>query len=118
MSTVAQPHAPRRPASSIAAVISVIGEGYSRPVIEGTTSEVLDTFGLGVQAAHLAPALDWIDTITTQPAQALRFRPGPMLIRSRRERVRAARHDRVRAAWRLPRARRRPAAAPRRAASR
>ena len=47
VSTVAQPHAPRRPASSIAAVISVIGEGYSRPVIEGTTSEVLDTFGLG-----------------------------------------------------------------------
>lgn len=47
MSTVAQPHAPRRPASSIAAVISVIGEGYSRPVIKGTTSEVLDTFGLG-----------------------------------------------------------------------
>lgn len=47
MRTVAQPHAPRRPASSIAAVISVIGEGYSRPVIEGTTSEVLDTFGLG-----------------------------------------------------------------------
>lgn len=28
-------------------MISVIGEGYSRPVIEGTTSEVLDTFGLG-----------------------------------------------------------------------
>ncbi|WP_431791948.1 sortase domain-containing protein, partial [Kocuria palustris] len=25
----------------------MIGEGYSRPVIEGTTSEVLDTFGLG-----------------------------------------------------------------------
>lgn len=47
VSTVAQPHAPRRPASSIAAVISVIGEGCSRPVIEGTTSEVLDTFGLG-----------------------------------------------------------------------
>lgn len=47
MSTVAQPHAPRRPASSIAAVISVIGEGYSRPVIEGATSEVFDTLGLG-----------------------------------------------------------------------
>ena len=33
--------------------------------------DLLDTFSLGVQAAHLAPALDWIDTVTTGPAQAL-----------------------------------------------
>lgn len=33
--------------------------------------DLLDTFSLGVQAAHLAPALDWIDTITTAPARAL-----------------------------------------------
>ncbi|RYF82883.1 MAG: amidohydrolase [Comamonadaceae bacterium] len=33
--------------------------------------DLLDTFSLGVQAAHLAPALDWVDTITTAPAQAL-----------------------------------------------
>lgn len=33
--------------------------------------DLLDTFSLGVQAAHLAPALDWIDTVTTGPARAL-----------------------------------------------
>ncbi|WP_225781479.1 amidohydrolase family protein [Xenophilus sp. Marseille-Q4582] len=33
--------------------------------------DLLDTFALGVQAAHLAPALDWIDTVTMGPAQAL-----------------------------------------------
>ena len=33
----------------------------------------LDAFSLGVQAAHLAPALDWIDTITVRPAQALQL---------------------------------------------
>ena len=33
--------------------------------------DLLDAFALGVQAAHLAPALDWIDTITVRPAQAL-----------------------------------------------
>lgn len=33
--------------------------------------DLLDAFGLGVQAAHLAPALDWIDTITVNPARAL-----------------------------------------------
>ena len=33
--------------------------------------DLLETFGLGVQAAHLAPALDWLDAITVSPAQAL-----------------------------------------------
>lgn len=33
--------------------------------------DLLDAFALGVQAAHLAPALDWIDTITANPARAL-----------------------------------------------
>lgn len=35
--------------------------------------DLMDAFALGTQAAHLAPALDWIDTITTQPAQALQL---------------------------------------------
>lgn len=33
--------------------------------------DLLETFGLGVQAAHLAPAGDWLDTITVSPAKAL-----------------------------------------------
>ncbi|MGJ7544960.1 amidohydrolase family protein [Variovorax sp. LT1R16] len=33
--------------------------------------DLLETFGLGVQVAHLAPALDWLDTITLNPARAL-----------------------------------------------
>jgi len=33
--------------------------------------DLLETFGLGVQMAHLAPADDWLDAITTHPASAL-----------------------------------------------
>jgi cytosine deaminase len=33
--------------------------------------DLLETFGLGVQMAHLAPAADWLDTITVSPARAL-----------------------------------------------
>ena len=33
--------------------------------------DLLATWGLGVQVAHLAPPLDWLDTITTAPAAAL-----------------------------------------------
>jgi cytosine deaminase len=33
--------------------------------------DLLETFGLGVQVAHLAPAADWLDAITVSPARAL-----------------------------------------------
>jgi cytosine deaminase len=33
--------------------------------------DLLETFGLGVQMAHLAPAEDWLDAITVAPAKAL-----------------------------------------------
>jgi len=33
--------------------------------------DLVETFGLGVQAAHLAPAMDWLDAITVNPARAL-----------------------------------------------
>ena len=33
--------------------------------------DLLETFGLGVQMAHLTPAADWLDTITLSPARAL-----------------------------------------------
>jgi cytosine deaminase len=33
--------------------------------------DLLETFGLGVQMAHLAPASDWLDAITVNPAKAL-----------------------------------------------
>jgi cytosine deaminase len=33
--------------------------------------DLLETFGLGVQMAHLAPATDWLDAITVSPAKAL-----------------------------------------------
>jgi cytosine deaminase len=33
--------------------------------------DLLDTYCLGVQVAHLAPALDWLDAITTNPARAM-----------------------------------------------
>ncbi|MFC5607288.1 amidohydrolase family protein [Variovorax soli] len=33
--------------------------------------DLLETFGLGVQMAHLAPAGDWLDAVTTHPAAAL-----------------------------------------------
>ncbi len=33
--------------------------------------DLLETFGLGVQMAHLAPALDWLGAITTAPARAM-----------------------------------------------
>lgn len=33
--------------------------------------DLMDTFGLGVQVAHLSPAEAWLGTITTQPALAM-----------------------------------------------
>lgn len=33
--------------------------------------DLVDIFALGVQAAHLAPAMDWLDAITVSPARAL-----------------------------------------------
>ncbi|WP_077002239.1 amidohydrolase family protein [Variovorax sp. KK3] len=33
--------------------------------------DLVETFGLGVQMAHLAPATDWLDAITLSPARAL-----------------------------------------------
>ena len=33
--------------------------------------DLLETFGLGVQMAHLAPASDWFDAVTVSPAKAL-----------------------------------------------
>jgi cytosine deaminase len=33
--------------------------------------DLLETYCLGVQVAHLAPALDWVDAITTNPARAM-----------------------------------------------
>ncbi len=33
--------------------------------------DLIDTFGLGVQAGHLAPAMDWLPCITTHPARAM-----------------------------------------------
>ncbi|MDM0075085.1 amidohydrolase family protein [Variovorax sp. J2P1-59] len=33
--------------------------------------DLVETFGLGVQMGHLAPAADWLDTITVSPARAL-----------------------------------------------
>ncbi|MDM0106084.1 amidohydrolase family protein [Variovorax sp. J22R24] len=33
--------------------------------------DLVETFGLGVQMGHLAPAVDWLDTITVNPARAL-----------------------------------------------
>ncbi len=33
--------------------------------------DLVETFGLGVQMGHLAPATDWLDTITVSPAKAL-----------------------------------------------
>ncbi|VTU40032.1 amidohydrolase family protein [Variovorax sp. PBL-E5] len=35
--------------------------------------DLLETFGLGVQMAHLAPAADWLDAITVSPARAMRL---------------------------------------------
>jgi len=35
--------------------------------------DLLETFGLGVQVAHLAPAVDWLDAITVSPARAMRL---------------------------------------------
>jgi len=35
--------------------------------------DLIETFGLGVQMAHLAPASDWLDAITLSPAKALRL---------------------------------------------
>lgn len=33
--------------------------------------DLIETFGLGVQMAHLAPAADWLDAVTVSPARAL-----------------------------------------------
>ncbi|MCW5237930.1 amidohydrolase family protein [Verminephrobacter eiseniae] len=33
--------------------------------------DLLEIFGLGVQLAHLAPAIEWLDAITVSPARAL-----------------------------------------------
>jgi cytosine deaminase len=33
--------------------------------------DLLESYVLGVQMAHLAPALDWVDSITTSPARAM-----------------------------------------------
>jgi cytosine deaminase len=33
--------------------------------------DLVETFGLGVQMAHLAPAADWLDSVTVSPARAM-----------------------------------------------
>lgn len=35
--------------------------------------DLIDTFGLGIQVAHLHPADQWLSTITTNPANAMRL---------------------------------------------
>ena len=35
--------------------------------------DLFETFGLGVQIAHLAPALAWLPTVTVHPARAMRL---------------------------------------------
>jgi len=46
--------------------------------------DLVETFGLGVQVAHLAPALDWIDSITLAPARALGLAATPRSTAMRR----------------------------------
>jgi cytosine deaminase len=41
--------------------------------------DLLETFGLGVQVAHLPDAADWLGTITTAPARAMGLPWGGML---------------------------------------
>ncbi len=50
---------------------SIASDNVADPFYPYGSYDLLETFGLGVQVAHLAPADDWLASITVNPARAL-----------------------------------------------
>ncbi len=50
---------------------SVASDNVADPFYPYGSYDLIETFGLAVQMAHLAPAADWLDTVTLNPARAI-----------------------------------------------
>jgi cytosine/creatinine deaminase len=51
--------------------VSLANDNVADPFYPYGSYDLMDTWALGVQLAHLVPAQDWLDTITTAPAKAM-----------------------------------------------
>jgi len=62
-----------REAASLGVRASLASDNVQDAFYPYGSYDLVETFGLGVQMAHLAPASDWLDAITVSPAKALRL---------------------------------------------
>ena len=60
-----------REAQSLGISTSIATDNVADGFFPYGSYDLLETFGLGVQVAHLSPAEAWLAAITTQPAQAM-----------------------------------------------
>ena len=60
-----------REAQSLGISTSIATDNVADGFFPYGSYDLLETFGLGVQVAHLSPAAAWLGAITTQPAQAM-----------------------------------------------
>lgn len=60
-----------REAAALGLRPSIASDNVADPFYPYGSYDLIETFGLAVQLAHLAPAGDWVDSITVAPARAL-----------------------------------------------
>jgi cytosine deaminase len=53
--------------------LSLANDNVADPFFPYGTYDLLEAWCLGVQMAHMAPSEDWLDTVTTAPAQAMKL---------------------------------------------
>lgn len=53
--------------------VSLSNDNVADPFYPYGSYDLMETWALGVQLAHLAPVEDWLDTITTAPAHAMKL---------------------------------------------
>jgi cytosine deaminase len=54
-------------------MVSMASDNVADPFYPYGSYDLLENWALGVQMAHLAPAEDWLDTITLNPANTMRL---------------------------------------------
>lgn len=62
-----------REARAAGVPLAIATDNVADPFYPYGSYALLDNWALGVMLAHLAPAEDWLDTITVQPARAMRL---------------------------------------------
>ena len=62
-----------REASSVGVPTCIATDNVADAFYPYGSYDLFETFGLGVQMAHLASAMDWLPAITVNPAQAMRL---------------------------------------------